>query len=120
MKRVIWYIDRDEQIAEVIRTQAPKMSENYVVETINNPIVIDGKLKEALPDLIFIDISIVGQDIIRDLKMRDTTKHIPLILTAVDVKIEDKAKELGVDSYLGKPFDMKMFFEKIEEVIQKK
>jgi two-component system, OmpR family, alkaline phosphatase synthesis response regulator PhoP len=121
MKKVLWYIDRDEQISEAIRSEKSELSENYEVVTINNPIVIDEKLKDQLPAVIFIDNSIADQDrgsILREFKAKDATKQIPIILTAMDFKIEDKARELGADHFLMKPFDMKSFFEKANEVLK--
>jgi CheY-like chemotaxis protein len=121
MKKLIWYIDRDERISDVIRAESLQLRNGYDVVTMGSPLVIDEKLKERLPDLIFLDISIAGQDdasLIRDLKSRDDTKHIPIVLTAADVKIEDKYKELGADDFLGKPFDLKMFFEKADELLE--
>lgn len=124
MKKLIWYIDRDEQISDAVRTGAIQLSgEEYEILTINNPIVIDEKLKERLPDIMVIDISIASQDdgsVVRDLKARDDTKKIPIILTAMDINISEKSIALGTDDFIHKPFDMKALFEKMREVLDKK
>lgn len=116
MKKQIWYIDKDERILQVVQNEFPKIAPKYEVKTINNPIVIDELLKEKLPEVIFIDSSIGLLDnasIIKDLKHADQTKDIPVILLGADVRIEDKAKEVGADDFLRKPFDMKQLLEKV-------
>jgi DNA-binding response OmpR family regulator len=117
MKKQIWYIDKDERILEVVKTEFPKIAPKFDVKTINNPIVIDELLKEKLPEVIFIDSGIGLQDeasIIRDFKHADETKDIPIILLGGDVRLEDTAKEVGADDFLKKPFDMRQLLEKVK------
>lgn len=121
MKKLIWYIDRDEQIGKIISEEFPKLTEDHEVFVINNPIVIDEQLKERLPDIIFIDSSIAEQDgaiLIKDLRANKDLQKVPFVLLAGDVRIEDRAKELETEA-LRKPFDMEQFLEKVKEVLKK-
>jgi DNA-binding NtrC family response regulator len=121
MKKIIWYIDRDEQIGKVVASEIPKLTETYEAEVINNPIVIDEKLKEQLPHIIFIDTAIAEQDeasIIKDLRANKDVEKIPFVLMGGDIRIEDRAQKLETE-FIKKPFDMKQFLEKVKEVLKK-
>jgi DNA-binding NtrC family response regulator len=121
MKKLLWYIDHDERIGKIIETELPKINDTVETHVINNPIVIDGKLNERLPDIIFVDFAIASQDnasIIKDLRNNRDVAKIPFVLMGSDVRIEDRAKELETE-FLKKPFDMEQFQEKIKEVLKK-
>jgi len=64
---------------------------------------------QLAPDLIYLDISLVGQDgreISRELKLNARTKHIPIIILTAYPNADELAKEAGSDNYLPKPFDL--------------
>ena len=67
-------------------------------------------IREALPDLILMDIALPGMDgltLTRQLKADTRTRHIPIVaLTAFAMKgDDDKARQAGCDGYITKPFD---------------
>lgn len=71
-------------------------------------------LKEILPDLILMDISMPGMDgltLTRKLKADPRTAHIRIVaLTASAMKGDDrKAFEAGCDGYITKPVDTRAF-----------
>ena len=62
------------------------------------------------PDLIYLDISLVGQDgreISQEIKHDERTKNIPIIILTAYPNADELANEAGADSYLPKPFDLK-------------
>lgn len=66
------------------------------------------------PDLICLDISLVGQDgreVARELKSDSRTKHVPIIILTAYPNAEELAQEAGADDYLSKPFDLKRLWE---------
>ncbi|PCJ29820.1 MAG: two-component system response regulator [Rickettsiales bacterium] len=70
---------------------------------------------EEQPDLILMDIQlgdINGMDLIRDLKMHEKTKHIPIIaITALAMKNDElQILEAGCAMYLAKPVAINDFF----------
>ena len=122
MKKILWYIDRDEQIGKIIRIEFPKLTKNYEAIVITNPLVIDEALHKKLPDIIFIDSAIAEQDeaiIIKDLRMNNDLEKTPFVLLGADVHLDERAKKLEMHS-LRKPFDMRQFLGKAEELLRKK
>ncbi len=118
MKKRVWYIDRDEHVGKVVESELPKLTDAYEPLIIVNPIVIDDKLKERLPAIIFIDCAIAEQDngiIIKDLRTNKNMQKIPFVMLGTDIRLEDRAQALGVHA-LRKPFDMAQFLEKIKEL----
>ncbi len=61
------------------------------------------------PDLMFLDISLVGidgRDVSKELKGSDLTGHIPIIILTAYPNADELAKEAGADDYLSKPFEL--------------
>lgn len=61
------------------------------------------------PDLIYLDISLVGQDgreIARTLKADKKTKDIPIIILTAYPNAKELAKEAEANDYLPKPFEL--------------
>ncbi|MDO8514443.1 MAG: response regulator [bacterium] len=66
------------------------------------------------PDLIYLDISLVGQDgreVAQKLKSDVRTKDIPIIILTAYPNAGELAKEAGADDYLPKPFELEHLWE---------
>ena len=64
---------------------------------------------KCAPDLIYLDISLVGKDgreITRELKGDVRTKHIPIIILTAYPNASELAKDAGADDFLSKPFEL--------------
>jgi CheY-like chemotaxis protein len=64
---------------------------------------------ELSPDLIYLDISLVGQDgreIAQELKHDARTKHIPIIILTAYPNADELTKQAGADDHLPKPFEL--------------
>jgi CheY-like chemotaxis protein len=71
-----------------------------------------------LPDLLLLDIwmsGIDGRDICKELKQKENTKKIPIVLISASREIERSALEAGADDFLAKPFEIDDLLEKIEK-----
>jgi len=71
-------------------------------------------LRDTVPDLIFMDISLPGMDgltLTRKLKAEDRFKHVPIVaLTAYAMKGDkENALNAGCDGYIAKPIDTRAF-----------
>jgi DNA-binding response OmpR family regulator len=78
-------------------------------------------VKEFLPDLIFLDIYLQGEDgreICKKLRTLVETKYLCIILFSVSDKDAKLYKEFGADGYLEKPFGLNEMIEKIEDTLQ--
>ena len=81
---------------------------NYDVHISETFVGVDGVEKVA-PDLIFLDISLVGQDgreVAQKLKANERTKHIPIVILTAYPNTDELAKEARADDYLSKPFEL--------------
>lgn len=68
-----------------------------------------GAIEKSAPDLIYLDISLVGQDgreVARELKKYKGTKKIPIIVITAYPNAGELAKEAGADDYISKPFEI--------------
>jgi CheY-like chemotaxis protein len=76
-------------------------------------IVADGqtaleRARQALPDMIFADLSIKGMDgeqLCSTLKAHSETRSIPYVVVSGDRDIAERARHCGADDYMGKPFE---------------
>lgn len=81
-------------------------------------------VREALPDLLLLDISlpgISGFDVLERLRSEEVTAHLPIImLTAHGRDVErEKGMALGADDYITKPFSTQSLVEKVKTLLTK-
>jgi chemosensory pili system protein ChpA (sensor histidine kinase/response regulator) len=81
------------------------------------------KLQEQVPDLMLLDIEMPrmdGFELATNMKQSDKFKDIPIIMitSRTGQKHKDRAKEIGVDRYLGKPYQELELLENINELLQ--
>ncbi len=83
------------------------------------------QLSDEIPDVMLLDIEMPrmdGFDLARNIRGDERLKHIPIIM--ITSRTADKhrqhAEEIGVDHYLGKPYDEEELLGCIRECIEKK
>ena len=84
--------------------------EVYISETFQGVEAVE----KMAPDLLFLDISLVGADgreIARELKGDARTKHIPIVILTAYPNADELAKEAGADDFLSKPFELAQLWE---------
>lgn len=71
----------------------------------------DAPLKEingdSAPDLIILDVLLSGRDgrqIVRELRSRDATRNIPVIMISASPEAERTSLEAGANDFIAKPF----------------
>ena len=106
---LIYVVEDDENIRE-IETIALKNS-NYEVEAFDNAKDFYKKLEEKIPDLVLLDIMLPdkdGYEIIRDLRKKEETRRLPVIMVTAKSTEMDMVKGLddGADDYITKPFNI--------------
>jgi len=79
---------------------------------------------ENLPDLILSDVmmpELNGHEVFNALKKYETTKNIPFVFmtSSVEKKEIEMALNLGVNGYIGKPFEESELLETIEKLLVK-
>jgi len=105
-KKKVYIADDDPDILEVLTI----ILENKGYQVVTSP---DGKSLSRLhdfPDLVLLDVRMSGSDgseICRDLKSKDETKDIPVVLISANRNLLEIAKDCGADDFISKPFDIK-------------
>lgn len=89
----------------------------YAVETFaNGNAIVEGM--HEWPDLFILDKSLPNIDglaLCKYLKVKKETRDIPIIMISSYHKLKSKAREIGVDDFLEKPFDLKVLLQQIEK-----
>jgi len=92
----------------------------YEVETVVDKAVVQ-ETRKHLPDLLLLDIWMSGMDgreICKQLKSKEKTKHIPIIMISANKDTGRLAKEAGADDFLTKPFEMDDLLEKVAKFVR--
>ncbi|MET3113854.1 DNA-binding response OmpR family regulator [Pedobacter sp. CG_S7] len=92
-----------------------------VNSTSNGATVLE--MKDSFPDLLLLDIWMSGtdgRDVCKQLKSKELTKDMPIIMISASTELERSAKEAGADDFLEKPFDMEELLQKIDYFLSKK
>jgi DNA-binding response OmpR family regulator len=91
--------------------------EGYQVSsTVNGATVL--AMQNEFPDLLLLDIwmsGFDGRDICRELKHKQDTCSIPIIMISASRDIERSAYEAGADDFLAKPFEIEDLLGKIKK-----
>lgn len=119
MKKKIIIIDDDSLILRSIEKQLNK--ENFEIELINDPLAGLKRLENEKYSLLICDIRmkpITGLELLKIIK--STQPDIPVIIMTgfIDDGIMEKAKEIGYDDYLIKPFRKKSLTDSINRILK--
>lgn len=121
-KKKILIVDDDKIILELLQDSFEMMG--YSVETVENANNLQTSLKNSIPDLILMDVSMPEKDgisLCRDIRFSSLTKDIPIIMITAynDEKTYHDAMLFGAADFITKPFDIKEVQNKIEKCILK-
>ena len=90
----------------------------YDVTTLTTSEKIFSVIKDIEPDIILIDLwmpNLSGEQIVMELKKKEKTKSIPVIIMSASRKTEDTALHTGAEGFICKPFDI----EELEDIVRK-
>ena len=74
-------------------------------------------------DIIMMDVTLKGGksglELVKELKRKESYKHIPVVCLSAHVFSQDKTKalEVGVDAYLTKPVDNKLLIQTLHKLL---
>ena len=83
--------------------------------------IVEGK--HGVPDLFILDKSlpvIDGLAICKYLRVKEETKDVPIIMISSYHKLKGRARELGVDEFIEKPFDLKQLLTVVDKHMRKR
>lgn len=122
MKKVVFVIDDEKDIQEILETN---LKATYNVHTFSSALDAQKALKvTGNPDIIILDIMMDGMDgyeLCKYLKSDNEYKNIPIIFLSAKSAEFDKVLglELGGDDYLAKPFSLKELQSRIKAVLRR-
>lgn len=106
-EKCVLVCEDDEGIIEI--AQIVLSDKGYRVVSLLNPARIFAIVEETKPDLILVDLWMVGfngDEITRRLKAGPTTRHIPVIIMSANKDAREIARQAGAEDFLAKPFDL--------------
>jgi CheY-like chemotaxis protein len=118
--RYILVVDDDPDILEFL--QALLEDTGYTVHTAEKSDGLEQLQRgEPVPAVIILDMLLSGKDgreVVKQLKGREHTRAIPIIMTSAHPSAEQTAYAAGADDFLAKPFDLDDLLVKIARYIQ--
>ncbi|WP_424494643.1 response regulator transcription factor [Salinimicrobium sp. GXAS 041] len=109
----IFIVEDDEGIRELIEFLL--VSHNYSVKTFPSARSFQKIVPQEIPDLFLLDIMLPdgnGLDLCKDLKKKEVTKKIPVLLMSAHANIN---KLEGADDFIAKPFDIEELLQRIRK-----
>lgn len=119
-KTHILVVDDDTDLLILFR--GSMQARDYVVDISVNGDNIWECIEKKRPDVIMLDVHMNGKkgsDICKDLKKKDTTLSIPIIMLSATDDLKKVAEDCGADSYLSKPFNADKVAYEIEKILTK-
>lgn len=108
----------DDSITSTMLGQMVLRRESYDVATARNGLEGMQKAADDQPDLILLDISMPvmnGLEMLRELRQREETRAIPVIMVSSSGEMDDmeEAYTVGCNDYLTKPIDPEELLSKV-------
>lgn len=115
----ILIVDDEARIRDFVRMNLEM--EHYSVLEASNGIEALEQLREHLPDLIVLDITMPEMDGFETLRHIREVSTIPVIMLTVRQTDQDKIRglDLGADDYLGKPFNPRELLSRIRALLRR-
>ncbi|MFA9376475.1 MAG: winged helix-turn-helix domain-containing protein [Lachnotalea sp.] len=119
---MIYCVEDERNIRELIVYTLE--STGFEAKGISDGIELFRELDKKSPSLILLDVMLPGEDgiqILKKLKMSQTTKSIPVIMVTAKGAEYDKVIGLdeGADDYITKPFGMMEFVSRVKAVLRR-
>ena len=114
----VMIIDDNEDIITMIKTIL--VMKGYKVFIKMNLDNVENSINEISPDLIIMDMllsGIDGREICRSLKNDNRLASIPVLMISAHPNAKEECLNAGADMFLGKPFNLKDFFQAVEKTL---
>jgi CheY-like chemotaxis protein len=117
-KKLILVVDDELAILHSLRVLLEDAG--YEIVTTSVGAEVEQLRRRKQPDLILLDMLLTdtdGREIIREMKSREETRDIPIILLSAYPGGETEAIVHGADDFLAKPFDIDELLEKVSKYV---
>ena len=118
MKKRILVTEDDAGLQDIFRLILEKAGYEVDIFTSGRPILQD---EFSLPDLFLLDKQLPGSDgidICKHLKLKEQTRHIPVIMISANPRISVLSEDAGANAYIEKPFDKAYLLGLIEHLLE--
>lgn len=118
MRKKILIIDDDETILQALELFF--LDEGYSVVSLPQTNNIEDVVKKHSPNIILLDHLLPGKnglELTKQLKSNNSTKNLPIIMIAADHHIQSRAKKIGINEFIAKPFELDNLLSKIKKYI---
>ncbi len=118
-KKLILVVDDEPRMTKFVRMNLEL--EGYRVGEAANGLEALNKVRNALPDLVILDVNMPELDGFETLKLIRETGNVPVIMLTVKADEEDRIKglELGADDYVTKPFSPRELASRVKAVLRR-
>jgi two-component system alkaline phosphatase synthesis response regulator PhoP len=119
---MIYIVEDDANIRELV--VYTMQSTGFAAEGFENAEAFRAACRKHLPDLIILDVMLPGDDglaILKQIRMRDETKEIPVLMLTAKGSEYDKVTglDLGADDYLAKPAGMMELIARVKSLLRR-
>lgn len=120
--KVIYCVEDDKNIQNIEVYTLKSMG--FEAQGLDDGKALFAAIEEKMPRLIILDIMLDGKDgieILKELKSKQKTKHIPIIMATAKGEEYEKieALDLGADDYLVKPISMLEMVSRVKAVLRR-
>ena len=116
-KRQILVVDGDISHAERLKQNLEK--EGYVVDVVYHGNDAVNNLKKKWTDLIITAINLQGEmngiQLIQEVKNQKDFQKIPIIVQSSKINMKETVTQMGVELFIGKPYQMMDLIEQVKE-----
>lgn len=117
MKKTIYLVEDDEGIREML---AFVLGREYELFSFENLQSFKSQIEQSIPDLVLMDIMLPdgnGDEAGMSLKDHERTRYIPVLFMSANMRFELADPQVQ-HSFISKPFDIKVFQEKVKELLK--
>ena len=122
MTKTILLVDDEPDMLEMMKLRLKKAGYKVITAITGEECL--QRAEEKYPDLILLDIllpGLSGFEVARQLKAKDITRGIPIIMVTALIGKDPEVKSLerGADYFISKPFDPEELLTKIKAILEK-
>jgi len=121
MPNLVLVCDDDIDILEAIKMVL--VDKGYDVKTLSSGINLFDEIKKNCPSVILLDLwmpNVNGEELAKKIKNNSKTKDIPVIIISANTNVSAIVKNIKVDGFLSKPFDIVHLEQIVRSCIDKK